>query len=131
MQTDFTVKCSINILPKNMFIYRSNAFQERDALFRKNANTAGFTSHHWQTYASGVQIYSQLCSGFRPKRKFSVAREDHQANLLSFGDDLIVGLKLKGQGIELTGHQGFTFGKRTMVLWIGPATPRDLRQACS
>ena len=37
----------------------------------------------------------ELSPRFWPESKFPVAGEDHQSNFLSFGNDLIVGLKLK------------------------------------
>ena len=73
-----------------------------------------------------VQVDRQFGSRLWPQREILIAREDHQANLLPLGNDLIVGLKLELQGVKLTRYKGFTFRQGLVILGIGPATGNDV-----
>ena len=68
-----------------------------------------------------IQIDCQFGARFRPKREISVAREDHQPDLLPLWNDLIVGLQIEGHLVESSRYEWFTFAERTVVLRIGPA----------
>ena len=71
-----------------------------------------------------AQFDGELCARVRSKRVIAVAGKDHQADLLPCADDLIVGLKIEGQFLELSGSKRLALADGSPVLWVRPA-PRD------
>src|SRR5690625_2497331 len=79
-----------------------------------------YSSYHWQGQRRFIQIYCQFRPRFRPECKFPIARKDHQSDLLTRFNNLIVWLEQKGNGVEFAGFQGFALPDRLVVLRVRP-----------
>ena len=84
-----------------------------------------------------VEIDRQLRAGGRPEREVAIAREDHQADALAGRDDLIVGLQIERQRVELARHERLAarlrvvvaaVRERRVILRIGPAARDQVRR---
>ena len=85
-----------------------------------------FTTHDRERQEGAIQVNGQLGARSRPQGKVLVTGKDHQANLLPFGDDLVIRLEVEPQSIERAGLKWFTFGQGLMVLRVRPATRDDV-----
>ena len=54
-----------------------------------------FAAHYRQAERCGIEIDGELCAWVRAQREVAITGENHQANLLACGNDLVIGLKVK------------------------------------
>ena len=69
-----------------------------------------------------IQIDGQFGSSWRPQGEFAIAGKNHQSDLLSRRNDLVVGLQFETQFVESPEHQWLALAQRLVVLRIGPST---------
>ena len=78
-------------------------------IWRESSTKLRFTTNDRQSDRGAVNINAQFGSRCWVQSKIAITRENHQSNLLSLRNDLVIGLEVERHFIKLAWFKWFAF----------------------